>query len=427
MAVQAGVHRGNIVPAGGVTPNVVGGVAGGGMIMADTIQLQEMSDLFMENSEMNYLQMSPVPLRSGEVANFTLQTVGLGEELELLIRGDIVLRNNHATVAETVTLPEDFPYNLLRNINLVFNGQASIVNASAFDLLTLAIKRNLRSGFVVGSATPGRLHPRFCSVSVTGGTLIAGGNGVTGFRQLTIPAVSNATVSVSFFLPIPFVLRKDLLIGLLPMANTSVHANTEVTMAAFTGPTRDFPFMGTEHLALVSSTLNMIPTYKFWGLPEQKELYSHFVGTSYVVTRYANRPITTVGATAIAYEVPINFWLVSALMSIRNNERALQMIADVVDNPHLVYNGTITVDRTNIRTKLARDLMHYGCELPIGQLLFDYSQTGNLDANSANMSRWLNMYQASNPMLYADIVALSVPGSFDVTLERLAPNYVQVV
>lgn len=431
MAQQASmVHRGNVVPEGGVTRNVVGGVAAGGMLMPDTIQLQELSDLFMENSEQNFLQMSPVQLISGQNANFNLQTVGLGEAIELLVTGTIDIRNNHASVAETVTLHPDFPYNILRNISVIFNGQSTLINTSAYDLLTLMIKRNSRSEFAFSRNHTARLDRRIASISVTGGTLVAtpaSENSLIPFHQITIPAVTTCRVTISFYLEIPFVLRKDLLLGLLPMANTSVHANVELTVSPFVGTNADFPFHGTANLALVSSVLNCIPAYKFWGLPTRPELYSIFTGTSYVVTRQANRPIPNLGMNAISFEVPINFWMLSGVMTIRDAARVLADVFLRINNPHLVYNGTINVDRTNIALKTARDFVHYGLELPVGHLMFDYTHTGNKDSNSANSSKWLNMYQASNPVLFADVTGIEIPGSYDITLERLAPNHVQVV
>jgi len=431
MAGQAGmVHRGNVVPPGGVTPNLVGGVAAGGMIMPDTIQLQELSDLFMENSEFNFLEMPPVTLMGGQTAQFNLQTVGLGEGLELLVEGTISVRNA-GVAAETVTLPPDFPYSILRNVSVIFNGQATIVQASGYDLLTLMVKRHLRSRFARSTHAPAGLDARIASVSVTGGTLVsapAGNPGLTGWSGVTIAAGATAVVTVRFYLDIPFVLRKDLLLGLLPMANTSIHGNVELQVAPFVGANQEFPVMGTANISVTASDLRVRPAYRFWGLPRRRELYQQFVNTSYVVTRFANRPIVSIGGNAIAFEVPINFWLLSALMTLRDSARVLAPVIDRIDNPHLVYNGTIVVDRTSRFLKIARDFIHYGLELPVGHLIYDYTHTGNLDSNSANMSRWLNMYQASNPVLYADILAgFTTPGTFDITLERLAPNHVQVI
>lgn len=433
MAVgQAGaVHRGNVVPPGGVTPNVVGGVAAGGMLMPDTIQLQELSDLFMENSEQNFIDMSPVILRSGETANFNLQTVGLGEALELVVEGTISVRNAHATIAETVTLPPDFPYSILRNVSVIFNGQATIVQASGYDLLTMMVKRHPRSRWARSSGTPAGLDARIASISVTGGTLVAapaGNPGLLGFSGISIPAATTAVITVRFYLELPFVLRKDLLLGLLPMANTSVHANVELQVPVLTGTTQDSPIVLTANTSLFAHDLRVRPIYKFWGLPRRRELYQQFVNTSYVVTRFANQTISAIGPNVVAFELPINFWLISALLTLRDSARVLAPVWDRVDYPHLVYNGTIVVDRIPLRTKVSRDFIHYGLELPVGHLIYDYTHTGNLDSNSANMSRWLNMYQASNPMLYADILAgFATPGTYDVTLERLAPNHVQVI
>lgn len=427
---QAGaVHRGNIVPPGGVTPNVVGGVVAGGMIMPDTVQLQELADLFMENSEQNYLMMNRVPLTPGATEQFNLQTVGLGEGLELLVSGTFNIRNAH-TAVQVVALPPDFPYNLLRGVTIIFNGQATLVQASGYELLAMMLKRHIKSNFIRSAGGPAALDGRIASVSVTGGTLVAGAPSLTGFTGISIAAGAVATITIRFYLDISFVLRKDLLLGLLPMANTSVHANVQLMVSPLVGTSPEFP-INSSGLTLITAEVPVLtcqPTYKFWGLPAQRQLYEHLVNTSYIVTKYANLPITTTGERAIAFEVPINFWLVSALMVVRNAGRTLVDVFSTLDRAHLVYNGTIMVDMSDMVTRVARDFVHQGFEMPLGQLLFDYTQTGNLWSNSGNTSRWLNMYQASNPMLHANVATgVTVPGTFDVVLERIAPNHVQVI
>lgn len=106
------------------------------------------------------------------------------------------------------------------------------------------------------------------------------------------------------------------------------------------------------------------------------------------------------------------------LLNVRNN----------IDYPHVVYNGTVTVDRTQLKTRIAREVSETGAQYPYGQLIFDGAQTNNMHGNSANMSKWLNMYQANNPMFYADVDAgVIVPGSFDVLLEQIVPNHVEII
>ncbi len=106
------------------------------------------------------------------------------------------------------------------------------------------------------------------------------------------------------------------------------------------------------------------------------------------------------------------------------------MLVDVRSNvnfPHVVYNGTVTVDRSEIRTRVAREILHTGRQYPYGCLLFDGAQTTNLEGNSANNSKWLNSFLASNPAFFAHISGITVPGSFDVMLEQIIPNHVQVI
>ena len=93
-----------------------------------------------------------------------------------------------------------------------------------------------------------------------------------------------------------------------------------------------------------------------------------------------------------------------------------------------MYNGTILVDKSDIKTRVAREILATGRQYPYGCLLFDGSQTNNLHGNSANMAKWLNMYQANNPVYYANVQAgTQMPGSFDVLLEQIVPNYVTVL
>ena len=432
---QGKVIRGNTVPQGGATQPLVGGVAGGGMLLPDTIQIQEMADVFFENSEQNYLQLDNVKLVPGRQTQIKLQNVGLGEGLELFISGNFVIRNAHATVAETVNISKEFPYNLISNLQLMFNGKVALVTASGYDLLRMMLKRNYKNG-VISSFDAGhgavrehmRLDRRIANVNFSAGTVVPG-DGLLGVSQLTIPANSNVTVNFEMYLDISFILRKDLPFGLIPMQHNAIYANLTINSSNLLSAAHDTPVQSASaNVSVLSSDINCNPTYNFWGLPANAALYNFFVNNSYVVTTYPKNPISSVGSRALSFNFPLNYWLISATFTIRESLERLVNVRSVVEQPHLVYNGTIHVDRSDIRTRIAREVATIGSQHPFGTLIFDGAQTNNLNGNSANMSKWLNMYQANNPAYYADVAAeFSLPGNFDVLLEQLIPNYVTVL
>lgn len=435
MAVQR-AKGGNTVPPGGATEINVAGVAGGGMLLPDTIQVQEMADLFFENSEQNYLQLDRISLIPGRQTQFKLQNVGLGEALELFVEGSFQVQNTTAG-AVVINLAPEFPYNLINNLQLMFNGKVALINASGYELLRMMMKRSFARPFIdtfdfVGTspAQAMRLDKRIANVVITGATPTAGDT-LTGVSSFSVAAGATATVTFELYLDISFVLRKDLPFGLIPMQHNAIYANVTINTSAILSSIMETPLQTPvlTGLNVLNPVINAQPTYNFWGLPANPQLYTFFVNNSYVVTGYPRNPINNVGARALAFNFPLNYWLISAMFTVRHG--AAQALANIrvnTDNPVLVYNGTIHVDRTDIKTRIAREIFTTGRMYPFGTLLFDGAQTNNLDGNSMNMAKWLNMYQANNPMYYADVVgAFTLPGSFDCVLEQLIPNYVTVL
>lgn len=433
---EGNVVRGNTVPQGGATDPTVGGVAGGGMLLPDTIQVQEMADIFFENSEQNYLQLNNVNLTPGRQTQFKLQNVGLGESLELLIEGSFDITNSHATVNQDVTITPEFPFNLLTNVQLMFNGKVALVNASGYDLLRMMMKRNFRNGFIrsfqSGTAPVEqymRVDKRIANMTVGAGGSLTAGQTLTGYDKVTITAASTCTINFEFYLDISFILRKDLPFGLVPMQHNAIYANITLNTNHILSDNHETPLQcSVAEISVGNESITCEPTYNFWGLPSNAELYNFFVNNSYVVTSYPKNDISSVGGKGLSFNFPLNYWLISAMFTIRENAEKLVNIRDAIDQAHLVYNGTIHVDRSSIKTRIAREIVQTGEQYPYGTLMFDGAQTNNMFGNSVNMAKWLNMYQANNPSYYADIISpFALPGSFDVLLEQLIPNYVTVL
>ncbi len=212
------------------------------------------------------------------------------------------------------------------------------------------------------------------------------------------------------------------------MNHNAVHAAATITTRGLIGNTQESPLFAAGAVVLTGTPdIRVLPTYNFWGLPANPALYNFFTNNSYVITTLPRNPIASVGERALAFNFPLNYWLVSSLFTIRDLNGTLVNIRNSVNFPHVVYNGTVAVDRSEIRTRIAREILATGRQYPLGCLFFDGAQTNALDGNTANDSKWLNMYLANNPAFYAHIAGIATPGSYDVMLEQIVPNHVSVL
>lgn len=429
--------RANMLPPGGATATTEAGQ--GQPLLPDTFTLKRLSEQFMERSEPNVIQMNQKTLTPGQVTNFIINNVGLGESLELWVEGQIDLVNTKGGT-EAVTLAPEFPFNLIRNLNVQFNGQTVISNLSGYELLGIMAKRN-KNLLLGGAASAGvqyaqnlaRVDKALAYVEAGANVTLATGNTVTGVITATVASSVTGVLKFGFFLDLPFTLRKDLLLGLIPMQNNSVYCNVSLTSPALTGITVEYPLsVATTWPATLTTTtsINVFPHYNFWSIPSPNDvkLYSYLVSHSYMLLSQANNPLSKTGAEALAYNMPNNYYLLSLLLTLRDGTGALADIYTYLDNPYLNYNGTARVDRRKIKPRTARQVIHAeGIPSPLGQIIWDGTDTEYLP-NSTNTTKWLNMYLANNPQFVADIgSAFSVTGKFSVLREQLVPANVQIV
>lgn len=437
MAEQKAI-RGNMLPPGGVTATTE---AGQGLpLLPDTLTLQRMSEAFMERSEYNCIQLNKVTLTPQQQKSFIINNVGLGESLELFVEGSISLVNTAAT-AQDVNISPDFPYNLLSNILVQFNGQTVITNLSGYEALGIMAKRY--KGVLIGlQASAGskkndqlkcRVATGIAYVEAGANVTLTQGDGLTGVTKATVAANSTGVLNFGFYLQIPFTLRQDLLLGLIPMQNNSVYASVTLTVPALLGANAGSPLYvsgGVPSTLTATANITCQPTYNFWSIPmpNNPQLYAFLVSHSYMLLSQANNPINKTGAEALQYLLPNNYYLLSLLLTIRDSNNALVNVAQMVDNPFLSYNGTARVDRRDINTRMARQIIFYeGVPVPLGQLLWDGTDISYL-TNGTNTTKWLNMYLANNPMFVADVASgFALPGSFSVLREQLVPANVQIV
>jgi|GEM_PF-6686833 len=440
MADQKSV-RGNMVPPGG--PTQTSDIGQGQALLPDTFTLSRMSEMFMERSEQNCIQLNNVNLGLGQATGFVINNVGLGESLELFVSGNIKIKNNAAT-AETVNLTPEFPFNLVSNLLVQFNGQTVIDSLSGYELLGVMAKRYKgcligvkRSFGAVFSQNDTRVSSAIAYVKAGNGdtTLNATeGNSLTGITSATIAAGKTGQIDFGFYLRLPFTLRDDLLLGLVPMQNNSVYCNVTITCPGVNpqavNPASSPIYGGTANAVFDSASIQAKPTYNFWAIPVPNDprLYAYLVSHSYMLLSQVNNPLTKTGAEALQYNLPNNYYLMGLILTIRDANGVLIDIPAKADNPYLSYNGTIRVDRRDIKTRFARQAIYYeAVPSPLGQLLWDGTDVSYLP-NGTNTSKWLNMYLANNPQFVADIDgSVSVPGSFAVLREQLVPANVKIV
>ena len=431
--------RGNMVPAGGATATAESTQAQA--LLPDTFTLQRMSEIFMAASEQNCIKLNTVNLPTGQQTGFIINNVGLGESLDLLITGSIELdatTENGANIA--IDVSPDFPFNILSQINVQFNGQTVLASLSGYELLGVMAKRYKDVFKNTGASAGNIFNQNLARVDRTIAWITADdeyaalttGNTLTGISKITVTKGKKTGVKFGMYLELPFVLRRDLLFGLIPMQNNSVYATVQMTVPNIIGTTPLTPLS----IAAIPATLkvtpeiNCQPTYNFWSIPvpNDRRLYQYLVSHSYMLLSQGNNVLSQSGIESMQYTMPNNYYLLGLLLTIRDSNKALVDCYSKLDNPYLSYNGTVRVDRRDMATRTARQIVNgEGIVSPLGQILWDATDVTYLP-NGTNTTKWLNMYQANNPQFIADVAAtVGVPGSYAVLREQLVPANVTVI
>jgi hypothetical protein len=431
--------RGNTIPAGGATATTQASQAQ--PLLPDTFTLKRLTEQFQEASEINVIQLNQQAIVPGQVANFVINNVGLGQDLELWVEGSVTLNKSDAG-AQVLNFSPEFPFNLISNINVQFNGQTVIANLSGYELLGIMSKRNKgviqgegASAGVAFSQPLARVDKTIAYATAGAGATFTTGNGLVGVASVSCQASGDSVINFGFYLDLPFVVRRDLLLGLIPMQNNSVYCNVSITSPALLGATAASPLYGTvaATTSVKSTAIVAKPQYNFWAIPvpNNAKLYSYLVSHSYLLLSQGNNALSKTGAEALQYGMPNNYYLLSLLATIRDSNAALIDVYSStagLDNMYLNYNGTARIDRRGMRSRFARDTIYREAiaYLP-GQVLMDMTDA-DLNSNGLNTTKWLNMYLANNPQLVADVQAsYSSPGSFSILREQLVPAQVNLV
>lgn len=432
--------RANTIPQGGVAATMSAGQ--GQQVLPDTITLSRMSEQFMDASAFNRLRMDIKGLNPGQSTSFNVQNVGLGHNLELLVKGTMSF-NNTAGTAQDISVSPEFPFNELGQVITQFNGSTVVTSLSGYELLALMAKKRknvlINAGSSAGAAYSQknvRVDRSLASITAGANVTLTAGDGLCGVSKITVAATSVGVINIQFYIEVPYVLRDDLLLGMLPMQNNSIYASIRIDCPLTLGgsPTSPLFVAGGVPGTLTNSAnaLTIQPTYNFWNIPNPNDptLYAYLCSFAYCLNSQANNPLSKTGSEALQFTIPNNALLMSLLLTVRDSGGVLldAYSANGLDNIYLSYNGTARVDRCDIQTRLARQAIYYG-SMPTGQgqILYDATDV-KMQANSVQTTKWLNMYLANNPQIVADIAAgVTVPGSFSVLREQLIPSNVQII
>ena len=420
--------RGNAAPAGGATSTMTQSGQGQPLIMS-TDQLQILSETFMENSEYNDVKLNQVALTAGQQASFNINNIGLGESLEFLVQLTFTVQNTN-TGSVTLNVAPEAPFDLLSQIITQFNGQTVLDSLNGYDLFGVMLRKN---GKILQPS--GIVLPQIASITVSGsGVTTTTGSGLTNLTSITIPTTDTATVTMLAYYNLPFVVSKELLMGLLPMQNNSVYLSVQVTAANILG-TDQLSILSAASIAgltLTTTSFTCQPTYNFWAVPvpNNVQLYNQLISNNYMVLTIPNQTFQATGDSAINFNMPNNYYLMSVIATVRDSTKklvsAIQSGAAVLDNPRLSYNTTAIVEKRDMLTRTARQAVIMSGALPPGVILWD-----GMDAEhrpNVNTAKWLNMYQANNPTFLVDIPgAVSTPGTFRICREQLVPANVAVL
>lgn len=429
--------RGNPIPAGGVAATTTPGQAQA--FLPDTFTIQRLGELFMARSEENCVQQNTVGLTAGQTESFIINNVGLGQSLELLVTGEVEFTNADAVNDVEIAISPDFPFNLLSKILVQFNGQTVLHNLSGYELLGVMSKRG--KGILLGEAasagsefaqTIARVPRSVAWIKGSTYAAVAAGDGLTGANKVTVTKAQAGKVTFGMYLELPFTMRRDLLLGLLPMQNNSVYCSVQLSVPNLVGTTAASPFYVATAVPSTlthTSDIDCKPTYNFWAIPSPNDsrLYEFFISHSYML-QTDGYVIQKSGIEGFQYQMPNNYYLLALLLTMRDSNGALLDCYSKVDNPYLSYNGTARVDRRDIKTRTARqNIYNEGILTAPGQLLWDGTDIGYL-SNGCNTTKWLNMYQANNPTFMADIDAtVSLNGKASILREQLVPATIMVV
>jgi hypothetical protein len=434
--------RGNMTPPSGATSTMPSNAQGTTPLLPDTLTIRRLSEVFMDASDYNDTVQNVVTLTNANQTSFAITNIGLGESMDLLVQGSISLANSQASPT-VMTFSPIFPFDLISNILVQFNGQTVICSLSGYELLQIMSKRvkglflgEAPSIGTVNSQIYSRIDRAYATVTAGANSTFTAGNTITGETSVSIASSSTGIINFTMWLKLPFVMSdQGLLFGMLPMQNNSVQALVTLTTPQIIGTTFPSPIYGSlTYITLAATNITCTPIWNFWAIPAvgSSQLYSYLCSHNYMLLSQTNNILAKTGAEALQYQFPNNYYLMSCFITLRDSTGALSDILSTtagLTNIMLNYNGTARVDRRPQLDRLARDTMFYeAVPCGLGVSFLDFTAGIAYESNTMNTAKWLDFYEANAPLLEADVQAsYSTTGYYSVLREQLVPSQVQLV
>lgn len=408
-----------------------------GAILPRTLAVKSLAENLFQASGYNCTILNQAAIIPNQSVSFNLTNTGLVEKVSLAIKGSINLKNTAGTTQD-VSLAYDFPFNIIQNLNVLFNGQLTLVNASGYELLAMSGKRNknvfLRdfSGYTGRTAKAARVSRDTANITVGAGLTLTAGDNICGYNKVTVAANTTGTLSFEIVLEIPFVFRHDTPLGLLALQNNSIVAQVNITAPSILGTTAQSPcYVATavpSTLTVDSSAISATPVQYYWETPADKTLYAYFVANSYMLLSTPNLTAKTTGTQALQYQMQNNFILTALLLTARDSNGGLVDPVTSFDYPTLNYNNNTNVDRMPLQVReYLQERFYQNKPFGLGQVLWD-ACIHEYESNNLSDSSFLNMYTANNPQFYMDILnGVSVPLTYSALREIIVPAQVKSV
>lgn len=450
--------RENTVKSGGlvsVTPN--SNISD--ITMIDTLIAKQQAQTLMERTLINLSEYGATNVMPGQQANIKHLNVGLGLGTWITVEADLRFSN---TTDAVLTAHQEFPFNLIKRFVTEFNGNNIIHNMTGYQIFINMCKRKPdmlqidRANASTWYNTVINTLPQVASF--TDGTMtsstVSPANPGDGRKQTFCNNVATVTVSdtkpLKFFFNIyvPFTLRDDIPIGMVPLQNNNIHAQMIFTIndivsnnlsAANVSAGKFTTCFGTTDSAtldLDNSSILIKPCLEYMSIPNpmmmsdgrvlsSEALYGYFTNTSYILQNIDTQTVNS-GVNAFNFSIPNNFLLLAITATAHDNGALLDPYA-VTDNWHLLVNNSLQLFRISTNRRRFMDSW-YNRQVPLGVMRFDLTEGVDLRENNLNTVKWLNLYDVNNPVWRCDIDT-SVSGALDwsILMESLVPQNIALV
>lgn len=451
--------RDNTVQAGGAT-NPAGYDSSVASVKMTRLQETAYIERFRDVTDFNVIDQAPVKITAGEESTFKINNIGFLKSSKLEVNGSFTITNSSGSAA-TLSVANDFPFNVISRVVSQFNGGTTTHSATPYTLFALDMKRNPGKKFVDYERDPASitvstsialaaingylnkaLPSDLVSVKITGTgsstfSVQSGKyNSLTGITAISMPNSATLKFDFTCTIPVNYTYSDDLLYGLIPLQNNSVFLETKLigNSVISTNYASCLYASSISGLAVSDYNVNVIPHNEFFSVPSVQdggtELYDQLIRYNYIITDQNVTVNSSAPDDALSYIIPNNAYLASVLLTVRqSSNKQLQEINGILEKVFIDYNGTAVVRKNTLKYDLMKFATMYNDGLPFGygQFIKDFANIGG-NENSGCWADFLDLYSANSPTLKSGVtLPSSNPVDVLITREMVVPTAVNVI